>query len=110
MIARIWNGWTNNANADRYEELLRTRVLPDIAAQNIPGYRGADLLRRVEAEQDDEVGFVTVLWFDSLEQVEAFTGDDYAVAHVPPEARELLLRYDARSQHYDHVRGPEADQ
>jgi hypothetical protein len=39
--------------------------------------------------------------FDSLEAVRAFAGDDYEVAVVPPKARELLSRFDARSQHYE---------
>ena len=109
MIARIWNGWTTPENADRYQQLLTTQVLPDIEAMQIPGYRGADLLRHVEDTSADEVRFVTVLWFDSLDQVRAFTGEDYAVAHVPAEARRLLARYDARSEHYDHILGPVAD-
>lgn len=47
-----------------------------------------------------EVEFVTVMWFDSLEAVRAFAGEDYEVAVVPPEARARLSRFDARSQHY----------
>lgn len=109
VIARIWNGWTTQENANRYQQLLTTQVLPDIEAQQIPGYRGADLLRHVEESSADEVKFVTVLWFDSLDQVREFTGQDYAVAHVPAEARQLLARYDARSEHYDHILGPGAD-
>lgn len=109
MIARIWHGWTRPDDADAYASLLRTTVLPDIAAQQIPGYRGADLLRRVPVEASrpsdtgPEVEFVTLLWFDSLENVQAFTGSDYEAAHVPPEARRLLARFDARSAHYDWV-------
>lgn len=109
MIARVWHGWTAPENADRYQELLETTVLPDIAAMNIDGYLGAELLREAPAEPGGEVEFVTILRFGSLEQIRAFTGDDYEVAHVPAEARELLLRFDARSKHYRHVRGPEAD-
>ena len=41
MITRIWHGWTTPENADTYEELLRTEILPDIAQKGIPGYRGA---------------------------------------------------------------------
>ncbi|MHA2156607.1 MAG: acyl-CoA dehydrogenase [Candidatus Hodarchaeales archaeon] len=41
------------------------------------------------------------MWFDSLEAIRAFAGEDYEVAVVPPKARRLLSRYDARSQHYE---------
>ncbi len=41
------------------------------------------------------------MWFDSLEAVRTFAGEDYEVAVVPPKAKELLARFDARSQHYE---------
>jgi len=55
MIARLWHGWTSRDNADRYEELLKSEVLPDI--HRIKGYGGAHLLRR---EAGDEVEFITL--------------------------------------------------
>jgi heme-degrading monooxygenase HmoA len=103
MIARIWHGWTVPDNADTYEKLLRTDILPGIAGKQIPGYRGAHLLRR---ELADEVEFITMLWFESLDAVRAFVGEDYEVAYVPPKARQVLARFDARSQHYDTVLTP----
>ena len=41
------------------------------------------------------------MWFDSLESVRAFAEEDYELAVVPPKARALLSRFDARSQHYE---------
>jgi heme-degrading monooxygenase HmoA len=98
MISRIWHGWTTRDNADAYEELLKTEIITGIASREIAGYRGIELLRR---DVDAEVEFVTVMWFDSLEAVRAFAGPDHEVAVVPPKARALLARFDARSQHYD---------
>jgi heme-degrading monooxygenase HmoA len=97
MISRIWHGWTTLANADAYESLLKTEIFTSIQNRRIAGYRGIHLLRR---ELGDEVEFVTIMWFDSLEAVRAFAGEDYEVAVVPAKARALLLRFDARSQHY----------
>ena len=104
MISRIWHGWTTYGNADAYERIVRTEVLPDIAARRIAGYRGAHLLRRIVG---DEVEFTTIMWFDSLDSVKAFMGDDYEVAHVPAQARAVLSRFDERSQHYDALLEPE---
>jgi len=104
MISRIWHGWTTPANAAAYETLLLNTVLPAIADMNIPGYHGAHVLRR---SLEKEVEFVTVLWFESLDSVRAFVGEDYEVAHVPPEAREVLSRFDARSQHYETLLTPD---
>ena len=102
MICRIWHGWTTPANADAYEQLLRAGIFHGIAERGIPGYRGIELLRR---ELPAAVEFVTLMWFDSLESVRAFAGPDYEVAVVPPAARALLERYDAKSAHYE-VRQP----
>jgi heme-degrading monooxygenase HmoA len=58
------------------------------------------LLRR---EDGDEVAFVTITRFESLESVRAFAGEDYEQAVVEPEARALLSRFDERSEHYEVV-------
>jgi heme-degrading monooxygenase HmoA len=98
MICRIWHGWTSPANADAYEQLLRTEIFHGIAARDIRGYQGIELLRRPAA---DAVEFVTLMWFESLDAVQAFAGPDYEVAVVPAAARPLLQRSDARSAHYE---------
>jgi hypothetical protein len=46
--------------------------------------------------------------FDALENVKAFMGEDYEVAHVPPEARAVLARFDDRSAHYETLLEPDA--
>jgi heme-degrading monooxygenase HmoA len=85
-------------NADAYEALLKNEIFIGIQNRQLTGYRGIQLFRR---SLDMEVEFVTVMWFDSLEAVQAFAGEDYEVAVVPPKARTLLSRFDARSQHYE---------
>lgn len=102
MIARIWHGWTTPANADAYETLLRSEVLPGIS--RIDGARGAYLARET---LEEEVEFVTITLWDSLDAVRAFAGDDYEVAVVPPPARQLLARFDERSRHYEVVIEPD---
>jgi heme-degrading monooxygenase HmoA len=96
MIGRIWHGWTSPENADAYEQLLRREVLPGIG--RIEGYRGAQLFRRPEGE---EVEFVTLTLFDSIDSVRRFAGEDYEIAVVPPAAQRLLAHYDERSAHYE---------
>jgi heme-degrading monooxygenase HmoA len=99
MIARVWRGWTRDiAAADLYEEFLRSTFLPSIHA--IDGYRGASVARR---QVGQEVEFLTITRFVSLEAIRKFAGDDYEAAHVAPRARELLARFEARCQHFDLV-------
>jgi heme-degrading monooxygenase HmoA len=98
MISRIWHGWTTLENADAYEALLKEEIFVGIQDRHISGYRGIQLLRR---SLTDEVEFVTIMQFDSLEAVRAFAGEDHEIAVVPPKARTLLARFDPRSQHYE---------
>ena len=98
MISRVWHGWTNPENANAYEELLKSEVFENIQSRQIAGYQGIHLLRR---SLEDEVEFITIMWFDSVDAVREFAGEDHEAAVVPPKARALLSRFDARSQHYD---------
>jgi heme-degrading monooxygenase HmoA len=106
MISRIWRGWTTPQNADAYESLLRAEIFTGIIEHGISGFQGIDLLRR---EVDQTVEFVTIMWFDSILAVRTFAGEDYERAVVPSQARQLLLRYDERSAHYEvrDRRGPD---
>src|ERR1041384_2641292 len=97
MISRIWHGWTTHENAAAYAALLETEIRPGMESGKIEGYRGAHLRRR---DLWNEVEFVTILWFESLEAVREFAGPEHDVSVVPPKARALLSRYDDRSAHY----------
>ena len=98
MIGRIWHGWTRSENADKYERLLKEEIFPGIAAKKVAGYRGIQLFR---GPLENEIEFITIMWFDSWGAVKQFAGEEYEKAHVPPIAREVLKRYDGRSQHYE---------
>jgi antibiotic biosynthesis monooxygenase (ABM) superfamily enzyme len=97
MIARVWHGWTKTVNASAYEEMLRSEIFPGIIARKINGYHGAELFIRPDG---DEVEFVTVLRFDSMEGVRAFAGNDEARPVIHPKAEQLLIRMDERAHHY----------
>jgi heme-degrading monooxygenase HmoA len=77
---------------------LRGEVIPGIEARHIPGFRSIDLVRR---ERADDVEFMTLMWFDSLDNVRSFMGDDYELAHVPAAAQAVLKDFDPRSAHYE---------
>ena len=98
MICRVWRGWTTPGNADAYQRIVQGQVIPGIEARRIPGFRSIDLVRR---ERDQDVEFMTLMWFDSLDSVRAFMGEAYDLAHVPPEAQAVLADFDRRSAHYE---------
>ena len=99
-ICRQWRGWTTAENAKRYERIVREKVIPGIEARRIPGFRHIDLMRR---DAGDEVEFQTLMWFDGLDAIKAFVGDDYAVSHVPEAARAVLKRFEERAGHYEVI-------
>ena len=98
MISRVWHGWTTHDNADKYEAILREEIFVGILNRHIRGFKDIKLLRR---EVGDEVEFVTIMVFDSLDAVREFAGEDYTAAVVPDNARAVLSRFDERSQHYE---------
>lgn len=100
MIKRVWHGYTTQQNADIYQNLLHTEVFPGIEAKAIAGYRSIELLRR---DLGDEVEFVTIMTFDTLQNVIDFQGEDYEACYVPDAARKVLSRWDQRSVHYSAI-------
>ena len=96
MIARIWHGYTKPEHADVYESMLKPELLPGVS--QVKGYRGSYLLRR---EAGDEIEFVTIMLWDSIDAIRAVTGADYETAVIPEERRKYLSRYDAKSLHYE---------
>ena len=98
MISRIWHGWTTLENADSYEQLLKDEIFVHIGNRHINGFRSIQLLRQSSA---NETEFITIMQFDTLESVKEFAGEDYECAVVPDKARQLLKRFDERSQHYE---------
>lgn len=98
MICRLWRGWTTLTNASAYEAIVRGKVIPGIEARQIPGFRQIDLMRR---DLGDEVEFQTLMWFENLDAIRAFVGEDYTVSHVPAAARAVLSRFDDRAAHFE---------
>ena len=100
MICRLWRGWTTPEEADAYENIVRTEVIPGIEARRIPGFRHIDLMRR---DIGGEIEFQTLMWFDDLDAIKAFMGEDYTLSHVPPEARAVLNSFDDRASHFEVI-------
>ncbi|HEY2791899.1 MAG TPA: antibiotic biosynthesis monooxygenase [Micromonosporaceae bacterium] len=96
MISREWSCRCAPANADRYEQMLLTEILPEL--DQVEGCRGAYVFRR---DVGDEVEFVVLHLFDSLDAIRAFAGADYETAVVPEPARAVLTSFDPVARHFD---------
>ena len=97
-LSRIWHGYTTPGNAEAYEKVLRNEVMCEIERKRIKGLKEIKLLRKSLV---DEVEFITLIEFESLEAVKAFAGEDYESAFVPDAARKVLKRFDEKVQHYE---------
>ena len=98
MIARIWHGSTKPEHADAYEAMLQPELLPGIS--KVPGFKGSYFLRR---SVGNEVEFVTILLWESLEALKAYAGPDYEISIIPEERRKYLAKHDERAAHYEVV-------
>ena len=97
MVARVWRGYAaTQEHADAYEAMLKPELLPGVSSKK--GYRGSHLLRR---DAGHEIEFITILFFDSLDDIKALTGPDHETAIIPSERKQHLSRYDAKAAHYD---------
>jgi heme-degrading monooxygenase HmoA len=97
MIGRMWRGWARSQDdADRYDAHYRHEVMSSLT--QVPGFRGARLLRRTVGEETE---FVSLTFFEDLDAVRAFAGPDYERAVVADAAREVLARFDAQVAHYE---------
>jgi len=85
-------------HAQNYDDYLQKELFPRLDRELRPhGYRGYQLLR---FSRGKEVEFMTMLWFDSIESVRLFTGENYGTPVISEKARSLLTRFADRADHY----------
>ena len=98
MIARHWKGVTRPGEADNYIRHLREETFP--ALKKIPGFVRASIFRR-EVSAGTEFLIVTV--WQSLDAIRAFAGPDAEVAVVPDAVQAMMVEFDRRAVHFEHV-------
>ena len=96
MIARIWRGRTPAAKGDAYVEYLLATGLRNYAA--VPGNRGVRVLRRTEGEVAE---LLVLSFWESMEAVRGFAGDDVEAAVSYPEDDRYLLEREPTVAHYE---------
>ncbi len=103
MIVRIWHGVTPAAKSDEYLEFLNRTGVPDY--RTTEGNRAVYVLRRIE---EDLAHFLTLTFWDDVEDVKRFAGPDPNKAKYYPEDEEFLLGFEPTVEHYEVVAGPES--
>lgn len=96
MISRIWRAEATPEGAERYRRHFEGTVVPELRA--LTGFTKADLLTR---QHYDEVSIEVHTFWESLDAVRGFAGDDVTTAIVEPEAQAALIGYDDTVTHFD---------
>lgn len=98
MITRVWRGRTSAAKADAYESFLKETAYPDYG--RVPGNRGWILLRRPAAEETE---FLFVSFWDSMDAVRRYAGDDPERPKYYAEDKAALLELPEKVEHFEIV-------
>lgn len=96
MIVRTWSAIATSAGAGNYSRYFAGTLLPQL--RTLPGFEGAYLLRR-DLGEDGAVELTAHTFWESLEAIRAFAGDDIALSVVEPEARAMLASFDQTATH-----------
>ena len=96
MIARIWKGKTKVEHSDTYEQFMKDRAIPDYS--DTPGFIKLTFLKRV----DQEVAhFELITFWENLEVIQNFAGEEYEKAKYYPEDQNYLLDFPEKVVHYE---------
>jgi len=99
VICRVWRGWTTLENAQKYDDYLQKELFPHLKQElSAHGFRGYQLLR---LNRDGETEFMTMLYFESLEKVRAFAGENYRTPVISAKARAMLSRFAELADHFE---------
>jgi heme-degrading monooxygenase HmoA len=96
VVARMWHGRTKTSIADEYYAYLKAEGIDKIEA--IPGNLGAQILRRTDGATTE---FTVISYWDSLEAIKAFAGNDIEKTHFLPKDPQYLLELEPKVKHFD---------
>ena len=96
MIARIWTGKTDAANSVEYSKFLEQTAVKDY--QSVTGNLGLHFLRKTGGE---EAIFILITYWDSIDSIKHFAGDDYEKAKYYSEDSDFLLSFPEKVEHFE---------
>ena len=84
--------------AKAYRAFLNERAIPDY--RSVKGNVSVFILEREEGEITN---FITMTYWESLEAIKGFAGNDIELAKYYPEDKDFLLEFEPRVVHYQVV-------
>ncbi len=96
MIARIWKGKTKIEDIDEYTTFMKTRAIPDYNGTD--GFVKLSFLKRADSEY---AYFDLITYWENLEVIKNFAGDDFEKAKYYPEDKKYLIEFPDKVTHYE---------
>jgi len=101
MIARMWHGRVLKKDAEAYHQFLLTTGLADY--KTTAGNRGVFVLTQ---DEDNITHYYTLTFWDDLDAIKRFAGDDYIKARYYPEDKDFLLEFEEKVNQFDVMEMP----
>ena len=98
MVVRIWHGRVPTVKADAYRWFLNQRAIPDYQA--VPGNLSVHILERMDGAITH---FITMTFWESMDVIRGFAGEDIERAKYYPEDQDYLLEFEPTVVHYEVV-------
>ena len=96
MIARIWHGRTKIEHFEEYTKFMKERAIPDY--KNTNGFVKLTFLRK----KDGKIAhFNLITFWENLEAIKNFAGEDYEKPKYYPEDQKFLLEFEKEVVHYE---------
>ena len=96
MIARIWHGRTRIEDYEVYTQFMKDKAIPDY--QSTKGFIKLVFLRNIS---DDAGHFTLITFWENLEVIKNFAGEDFEKAKYYPEDKNYLLEFEQKVAHYE---------
>jgi heme-degrading monooxygenase HmoA len=96
MIMRMWRGWVDTERVDDYVAYIAATGIAEY--RQTPGNLGAQMVTRDLGDGRTEV--LTLSWWDSLDSVRGFAGDDIERAKFYPEDDDFLVDRETTVSHH----------
>jgi heme-degrading monooxygenase HmoA len=93
----MWRGWVSTDRATEYVDYIAKTGLAEY--QRTPGNLDSQMWTRDLGDGRTEV--LTLSWWDSLDSIRGFAGDDINVAVYYPEDEDYLIDREMTVTHYE---------
>lgn len=98
MIARIWRCTVSRENLPQYLQHFQQSVYAEV--KKLKGFKKVKILQR---SVDEIVELTVISFWDSLEAVHSFAGENIEVAVVAPAAQAILHTFETTVTHHEVV-------